>query len=126
MLYGGGVLALVEVVLLVYCVLNVITTPDADVRNLPKLLWLLLVVVLPLVGGIAWLIAGRPQGPARSVPYEGNLGRPSAHPGRSPAPPSRPDDDEDFLRGLRERAEQQRREAERQRGRADDDPVTPG
>jgi hypothetical protein len=64
-LYGGGVLALVELVLLVYCVLNVITTPESEVRNLPKLLWLLLVVVLPLVGGIAWLIAGRPQGRAR-------------------------------------------------------------
>jgi hypothetical protein len=71
-LYGGGVLALVEIVLLVYCVLNIVTTPEAEVRNLPKLLWLLLVVVLPLVGGIAWLIAGRPQGRARSMPYKGN------------------------------------------------------
>ncbi len=125
MLYGGGVLALVEIVLLVYCVLNVITTPDAEVRNLPKLLWLLLVVVQPLVGGIAWLIAGRPQGPARSLPYKGNQGVPPMYdrPGRATA--FRPDDDEAFLRGLRERAEQQRREAER-RKRAGDDPVTPG
>ncbi len=126
MLYGGGVLALVEVVLLVYCVLNVITTPEGEVRNLPKLLWLLLVVILPLVGGIAWLVAGRPQGPARSMPYKGSPGAPPRRdrPGR--AQPSRPDDDEAFLRGLRERAEQQRREAERQRERPGDDPVTPG
>ena len=125
MLYGGGVLALVEVVLLVYCVLNVITTPEAEVRNLPKLLWLVLVVILPLVGGIAWLVAGRPQGPARSTPYKGNPGVPPAYdrPGRATA--FRPEDDEAFLRGLRERAEQQRREAERQR-RSGDDPVTPG
>ena len=115
MLYGGGVLALVEVVLLVYCVLNVITTPEGEVRHLPKLLWLLLVVVLPLVGGIAWLIAGRPQGAARSMPYKGNAGRPSpqGRPGR--AQPSRPDDDEAFLRSLRERAEQQRKKAEQER-----------
>ena len=126
MLYGGGVLALVEVVLLVYCVLNVITTPEAEVRNLPKLLWLLLVVVLPLVGGIAWLIAGRPQGPARSMPYKGNAGALPSHERPRRAPAARPDDDEAFLRGLRERAEQQRREAERQRKRAGDDPVTPG
>ena len=126
MLYGGGVLALVEVVLLVYCVLNVITTPEAEVRNLPKLLWLLLVVVLPLVGGIAWLIAGRPQGPARSMPYKGTRGVPPAYdrPGRATA--FRPDDDEAFLRGLRERAEQQRRAAEQERKKAGDDPVTPG
>jgi hypothetical protein len=125
-LYGGGVLALIEIVLLVYCVLNIITTPDGEVRNLPKLLWLVLVVVLPLIGGIAWLIAGRPQGPARSVPYKGNRGVPPEYdrPGRATA--YRPDDDEDFLRRLRERAEQQRRAAEQQRRSSGDDPVTPG
>ncbi len=126
MLYGGGVLALIEIVLLVYCVLNIITTPDTEVRNLPKLLWLVLVVVLPLIGGIAWLIAGRPQGPARSVPYKGNRGVPPEYdrPGRATA--YRPDDDEAFLRRLRERAEQQRRTAEQQRKASGDDPVTPG
>ena len=126
MLYGGGVLALVEIVLLVYCVLNIVTTPEGEVRNLPKLLWLVLVVVLPLVGGIAWLVAGRPQGPARSMPYKGNAGVPPAYdrPGRATA--FRPEDDEAFLRGLRERAEQQRRAAEQQRRSAGDDPVTPG
>ncbi len=125
MLYGGGVLALVEVVLLVYCVLNIITTPEAEVRNLPKLLWLLLVVVVPLVGGIAWLVAGRPQGPPRSLPYRGNRGVPPVV-GRPPhrTAPS-PDDDEAFLRGLRERAEQQRRRAAEERGPGDDQ-VTPG
>jgi hypothetical protein len=125
-LYGGGVLALVEVVLLVYSVRNIVTTPEAEVRNLPKLLWLVLVVVLPLVGGIAWLIAGRPQGPARSVPYKGNRGVPPMYdrPGRATA--FRPEDDEAFLRGLRERAEQQRRAAEQERKRTGDDPVTPG
>ena len=126
MLYGGGVLALVEVVLLVYCVLNIVTTPEGEVRNLPKLLWLVLVIILPLVGGIAWLVAGRPQGPARSVPYKGNAGVPPAYdrPGRATA--FRPEDDEAFLRGLRERAEQQRRAAEQQRKAAGDDPMTPG
>jgi hypothetical protein len=124
-LYGGGVLALVEIVLLVYCVLNIITTPEGDVRNLPKLLWLLLVVVLPLVGGIAWLNAGRPQGPARAMPYKGNALAPPMYdrPGRATA--LRPDDDEAFLRGLRERAEQQRRAAEQPSKLAGDDPVTP-
>ena len=116
MLYGGGVLLLAELALVVYCVLNVITTPEEQVRNLPKLLWLLLVLLFPLVGGVAWLVAGRPQGPARSLPYKGNTGRvPSAYdrPGRATA--SSPDDDEAFLRGLRERAERQRRAAEEQR-----------
>ena len=126
MLYGGGVLALVEIVLLVYCVLNIVTTPEGEVRNLPKLLWLVLVVILPLVGGIAWLVAGRPQGPARSMPSKGSLGVPPAPDRPRSATPLRPEDDEAFLRGLRERAEQQRRAAEQQRRPAGDDPVTPG
>ncbi len=115
MLYGGGALFFVELGLVVYCVLNIITTPDADVRNLPKLLWLVLVLLFPIVGGIAWLVAGRPQGPVRSLPYKGNTGIPPEYdrPGRATA--YSPDDDEAFLRGLRERAEQQRRAAEQER-----------
>jgi Phospholipase_D-nuclease N-terminal len=112
-LYGYGFVAVVELCLLVYCALNIITTPESEVRNLPKLLWLVLVLFFPLVGGVAWLVAGRPQGPPRSLPYKGNSG---ALPGPPRSAPSRasalsPDDDEDFLRRLRDRAEEQRRRA---------------
>lgn len=115
MLYGGGALFVVELCLVVYCVLSIITTPDEQVRNLPKLLWLVLVLLFPIVGGVAWLVAGRPQGPARSLPYKGNRGIPPEYdrPGRATA--YSPDDDEAFLRSLRERAEQQRRAAEEER-----------
>ncbi len=111
MLYADGGLALVELCLVVYCVLNVITTPEPAVRNLPKLLWLLLVIFVPIVGSVAWLVAGRPVGPARSLPYKGNTGIPPEYdrPGRAKA--TNPDDDEAFLRGLRARAEEQRRAA---------------
>lgn len=115
MLYGGGLLFAVELCLVVYCALNVITTPEGEVRNLPKLLWLLLVLLFPIVGGIAWLVAGRPQGPARSLPYKGNLGPPADHarPGRASA--HSPDDDAAFLRQLQDRADAQRRQAEQER-----------
>jgi hypothetical protein len=107
---------LVELVLLVFCVLDVITTPEPAVRNLPKLVWLLLVLVLPLVGGVAWLVAGRPQRTTRpgGLPYKGSAGRFPEYerPGRAVA--QNPDDDEAFLRGLRERAEEQRRRAREQ------------
>ena len=123
MLYGGGALLVVELCLVVYCVLNIITTPDSEVRNLPKLVWLVLALLFPIVGGIAWLVAGRPQRPARSLPYKGNAGRvPPEYdrPGRAMA--SSPDDDEAFLRSLRERAEEQRRTAERERRAREADP----
>ena len=104
MAYVDGLLVLVELVLLVYCVLSIITTPPAAVRNLPKVVWLVLVILLPLVGGIAWLVAGRPVAGRADLPRRGRRAAPVA-----------PDDDEAFLRGLRERADLQRRDAERQR-----------
>ena len=112
MLYGGGLLGLIELGLVVYCVLNVVTTPEDQIRHLPKLGWLLLVIVLPLAGGIAWLVAGRPAGPARS--------RSNSHPGNpantpsAPARASNPDDDAAFMASLRLRAEQQRQAAAEQ------------
>jgi hypothetical protein len=100
---------------MVFCVLSVITTPEGEVRNLPKVGWLLLCLLFPVVGGIAWLVAGRPQTPPRSLPYKGNTGVPPEYdrPGRARA--ASPDDDEAFLRQVRERAEAQRRAAAEQR-----------
>lgn len=54
-------------------------------------------------------MAGRPQGPARSLPYKANTGPLPQRPAR-PAP----DDDEDFQQQLRRRAEEQRRRAREQ------------
>jgi hypothetical protein len=106
----------VEICLLVYCVLNVITTPEDEVRNLPKIVWLLLVLFFPLVGSIAWLACGRPQRPQRSLPYKGGTGSVPAEydrPGRATA--WSPDDDAAYLRSLKERADAQREQAEQER-----------
>ena len=115
MLYGGGALFVIELCLVIYCVLNIITTPEHAVRNLPKLGWLVLALLFPIIGGIAWLIAGRPQGPARSIPYKGNHGIPAEYdrPGRASA--ASPDDDAAFLRALKDRADAQRKQAEQER-----------
>lgn len=115
MLYGYGLVSVLTLCLMVYCALNVITTPDGEVRNLPKMIWLLLVLFFPLVGGVAWLVAGRPVSPSRSLPYKGNAGIPAEYdrPGRATA--GSPDDDAAFLRQLRERADAQREAAASQR-----------
>lgn len=117
MVLAGELLFLVQLCMLVYCVLNVVTTPGEQCRNLPKAAWLVLVIVLPLLGGIAWLLAGRPAGRRRSeVPHKGNRGGgvPPEYdrPGRASAP--NPDDDAAFLAQLKARAEQQRKAAAEQ------------
>ncbi|MGW4421825.1 PLD nuclease N-terminal domain-containing protein [Streptosporangium sp. NPDC004631] len=77
-----------------YCLFDAITTPDEEARNLPKLLWVVIVLLMPLAGGVFWLLLGRPNGspaPRGPLPRE-----------RSPRPeaPKGPDDDPDFLRDL--------------------------
>lgn len=110
-----AVLGLITLILWIYCLVDVITCPESEMRNLPKMMWLLIVLVIPTIGSIIWLVAGRPQdgrrpftGPATAAGF-GEYDRPGRHIAQ------RPEDDAEFLRQCRERAEQQRREAKRQR-----------
>ncbi len=84
--------------LAVYALIDCAQTPDAEVRNLPKPLWLVLVIVIMFLGPIAWLIAGRPRS---LLPPAARGGRgPSAGPEgpRGPRGPRGPEDDPDFMR----------------------------
>jgi hypothetical protein len=128
MLELDGLGALVVLGLWIFCLIDVITTDESLCRNLGKTMWLILVLFLPAIGSIAWLVAGRPQA-AKSMPYKGNHGPAFPEydrPGRAVA--ANPEDDEAFLRGLRERAEEQRetyRAKKRQElGEADPPPAT--
>lgn len=91
----------VSLVLLVYCVVDLVTTPSAVVRTLPKPLWFI-VLLPPVFGPAAWFLFGRPSRAARA----GKAAPPRPAPRRGA-----PDDDEDFLRELRRRADDQRRRA---------------
>ena len=94
----------------IFCVIDVIRSRDDEVRHLPKIGWLILVLLFPLVGSIAWLVAGRPSGAGtRPRAYERDAtGFPEYdRPGRSAAVDAAAD--EEFLRKCRERAEEQRR-----------------
>lgn len=55
-----GLVGLVLLALWLYAIFDVVSTDASEVRNLPKGIWLLLVVFVPQVGSIAWLILGRP------------------------------------------------------------------
>jgi hypothetical protein len=101
---GAGVL--ISLAVWIFCIIDVITTPEDRVRNLPRPLWLLVVILLLDLGSIAWLVAGRPwNGKGTRV----QSGRASAG---AASKPTSPDDDEEFLAGLRARADEQRRRAQ--------------
>jgi hypothetical protein len=111
MLFFDGGFGLLMLALWIYCIIDVITTPDGAVRNLPKMAWLLIVLILPDIGSIVWLVAGHPwNSAATNPPYKGNRGYAAAPP-RAARRASNPDDDEEFLATVRRRADEQRRRA---------------
>ncbi|MEV6277817.1 PLD nuclease N-terminal domain-containing protein [Nocardia sp. NPDC051832] len=104
-----AVVGLITLALWVYCLIDVIMSPDTEVRQLPKGLWLLIIILVPTIGAILWLLLGRPvDAKPRSTTRYAEYDRPGRY------VPQNPDDDEAFLRQLRERAEAQRQEARRQ------------
>ncbi|PPK71052.1 PLDc N-terminal domain-containing protein [Actinokineospora auranticolor] len=116
MLYFGGLFGLFTMGLWIFCLVDVITTPEGLTRNLPKIGWLLIVLILPLVGSVLWLVAGRPQTERPTVyrsrgAYERQASSFPEYdrPGRFAATDAA--SDEEFLRRCRERAEEQRRKA---------------
>ncbi|MGI8983142.1 MAG: PLDc N-terminal domain-containing protein [Acidimicrobiales bacterium] len=58
---GGGLIGFLLIALWLYCILDVIATDEILMRSLPKMAWLLIVIILPDIGSIAWLALGRPQ-----------------------------------------------------------------
>jgi hypothetical protein len=66
MIFGEGVFGIALLFLWIFCIFDVISSEPELVRNLPKLVWLLIVIIVPDVGSIAWLVLGRPRGAAFS------------------------------------------------------------
>jgi hypothetical protein len=100
-------LALLALGLWFYCLFDVLTTDELDVRRLPKIVWFLIVLLTMNFGSLAWLLLGRPR-EAGIGEERRSLGRDSQHRfARTPAPeppsadlPRGPDDDPDFLKSL--------------------------
>jgi len=84
---------LLALALWIWAFIDCLTTPEDEVRHLPKVIWVIIVLFFPLLGSIAWLVAGKQRGgvhPARAAAAE-------QHRGRSLAP----DDDPEFLASLK-------------------------
>jgi hypothetical protein len=90
----------IQIGLMIYALIDCVQTDSVVVRNLPKPLWIFLIVLVPVVGPIVWLVAGRPQGTSGSqVPWPAT--RTAGFPEyERPRAPRGPDDDARFLAGV--------------------------
>jgi hypothetical protein len=129
MLPLGVLFVLLAVGVWAYCLIDAIMTPPDELRSLTTMSWALLITVLPVIGAIAWLVAGRPSrsrrapmmpqhlaGMSRLGPQEAIRRHPAgramepgadgqqAEPWDCPGPgslrPIGPDDDPEFIREL--------------------------
>ena len=85
--------ALLDVALIVIALIDCLSVEEHEIRALPRVVWVFLILLFSPVGPIAWFVAGRPE-------------RTNARAARGPmayAHPSAqlpPDDDPDFLRRM--------------------------
>jgi hypothetical protein len=58
------ILSLLPLLLSIAALIDVITRDDSQVKHLPRIAWILLVVLLPIIGSIVWFAVGREWGGA--------------------------------------------------------------
>ncbi len=91
---------ILPIILAVFALVDCIQTDESQVKGIPKVWWILLIVFFPIIGSAAWLLAGKDRArPGRNVPWPstGTAGFPEYERPRTLAP----DDDPEFLAQLR-------------------------
>jgi hypothetical protein len=89
--FGEALPELLWIGLLVYCLIDCIQSPEASIRALQKPVWIILIILLPIIGGVCWLFLGRPVG-RRQDRWAAGAGS------QQPSRPLAPDDDPAFLK----------------------------
>ncbi len=105
--------------LTLYALIDCLSRDEEEIRSLPRLLWVLIILLFAPIGPVAWFIAGRPRGAStrrrgpRATGTDEVVGGYSmgstGGPGRTGRPVA-PDDDPEFLRRLDEKRRRERDE----------------
>lgn len=78
------VLSAVTFLLVIAALVDIITRDDWQVKHLPKMVWILLVIFLPLIGSVLWFLVGREYGESDGLGSA--LVRSRPRPGSRPQP----------------------------------------
>ncbi|MFI5621522.1 PLD nuclease N-terminal domain-containing protein [Streptomyces sp. NPDC051567] len=86
---------LLIIALTIYTFIDCLNTPEEEVKHLPKVVWVLIILLFSIVGPAVWLFAGKKRaatagGRARRTQWVA------------------PDDNPEFLRSLREEKDKDR------------------
>jgi hypothetical protein len=85
-----------QIALAAAALISCLSTEEDDIAALPRIAWILIILFFPLIGSIAWFVAGRTKTKPRTT-WRTGAGFPEKD------RPRAPDDDPDFLRSLRDR-----------------------
>jgi Phospholipase_D-nuclease N-terminal len=104
-------LALADLAVLVVALIDCLSVEEHEIRALPRIAWVFLIVLVSPIGGIAWFVAGRPERSGARAPdraWRPGNGFPEAE---RPRRELAPDDDPEFLSRLaaRDRSEDEAR-----------------
>lgn len=55
----GLVFTILMLVLTIGALIDIITRRDDQVKHLPKMFWIILVIIVPLAGSVIWFLVGR-------------------------------------------------------------------
>ncbi|MEV7729003.1 PLD nuclease N-terminal domain-containing protein [Streptomyces sp. NPDC087917] len=98
--------------LTIYAFIDCLNTPEEEVKHLPKVVWVLIILLFSIVGPVVWLFAGRKRS---------SVGGPGAGGRSRRAQWVAPDDNPEFLDSLREeRKERTEREEADDEGEKDE------
>jgi hypothetical protein len=91
---------LIDIALIVIALIDCLSSDESEIRALPKVAWVFIILLFAPIGPIVWFVAGRPQrAKTANNTWSPGSGFPeSSRPNRRR--PIAPDDDPEFLRGI--------------------------
>jgi len=96
-----GLLFMAQAVLAIVALISCLSAEEGEIRALPRIAWVLIILFFPLIGSIAWFAAGR-EPTARRARTPWPMGNGFSEQDRRR--PVAPDDDPEFLSSLADRS----------------------
>jgi hypothetical protein len=112
------VFSLLTLAIMIFAIVDIILRDESQVKHLPKMVWLILVVLLPLLGSILWFALGR-EYPERAVARPPQFAPWASEPAPPAPTPRDPRSTEQQLADLEREIEAERLRAEIARRRAE-------